>query len=153
MGCGKTALCRDGRIRPSEKNRWPRSPAQSEHAGAGIGYGGEMTHLIVQAFTQAEQRADALKSEPILLLIDEADALAAKRTDQHMHHEDKAGLNTLLQRIDGLRLCHRRIVVVFVTNRPDSLDPAVRRRAALPLASVGRTPLPKATSFVARCRN
>ena len=99
----------------------------------GSGMVGEMTHLIVQAFTQAEQRADALKSEPILLLIDEADALAAKRTDQHMHHEDKAGLNTLLQRIDGLRLCHRRIVVVFVTNRPDALDPAVRRRAALQL--------------------
>jgi len=74
-----------------------------------------------------------LRGEPILLLIDEADALAAKRTDQHMHHEDKAGLNTLLQRIDGLRLSKRRIAVMFITNRPDALDPAVRRRAALRL--------------------
>jgi len=38
--------------------------------------------------------------------------------DQHMHHEDKAGLNTLLQRIDGLRLGKRRVAVIFVTNRP-----------------------------------
>jgi len=51
-----------------------------------------------------------------------------------MHHEDKAGLNTLLQRIDGLRLGKRRVAVIFVTNRPDALDPAVRRRAALRLS-------------------
>ena len=64
-----------------------------------------------------------------MLLIDEADALAATRTEQHMHHEDKAGLNTLLQRIDGLRLGKRRIAVIFITNRPDALDLAIRRRA------------------------
>jgi AAA+ superfamily predicted ATPase len=100
----------------------------------GTGLVGEMTDLIVQAFTQAEARADALKGAPVLLLIDEADALAAKRADQHMHHEDRAGLNTLLQRVDSLRLGGRRIVVLFITNRPDALDPAVRRRAALRLS-------------------
>ena len=62
----------------------------------GTGMVGEMTDLIVQAFVQAESRSDALNGEPLLLLIDEADALAATRTEQHMHHEDKAGLNTLL---------------------------------------------------------
>ncbi len=69
----------------------------------------------------------------MLLLIDEVDALASRRDEQHMHHEDKAGLNTLLQRIDGLRRARRRVAVLFVTNRPDVLDPAVRRRAALRL--------------------
>jgi AAA+ superfamily predicted ATPase len=73
----------------------------------------------------------------VIVLIDEADALAAKRTDQNMHHEDKAGLNTLLQRIDGLRISKRRIAVIFITNRPDALDPAIRRRSALRL-SFGR---------------
>src|SRR5262249_2454250 len=98
---------------------------------------GEMTELIVQAFSRAEARADALKGEPVLLLIDEADALAAKRVDQHMHHEDKAGLNTLLQRLDGLRLGGRRIAVIFITNRPDALDPPARLGPALRL-SFGR---------------
>ena len=50
-----------------------------------------------------------------------------------MHHEDKAGLNTLLQRLDNLRLAKLPLAVIFITNRPDALDPAIRRRAALRL--------------------
>jgi AAA+ superfamily predicted ATPase len=98
----------------------------------GTGLVGEMSDLIVQAFAQAEARAASLK-EPMLLLLDEADALAARRDTQQMHHEDKAGLNTLLQRLDNLRLTGLAIAVIFITNRPDALDPAIRRRAALAL--------------------
>lgn len=50
-----------------------------------------------------------------------------------MHHEDKAGLNTLLQRLDKLRLTRLPIAALFITNRPEALDPAIRRRAALDL--------------------
>lgn len=133
VGCGKTVLAETvgdpltelagGKVHLLKVNTQVR----------GTGMVGEMTDLIVQAFAQAEVRADALKGQPLLLLIDEADALAAKRVDQHMHHEDKAGLNTLLQRIDGLRLGGKRIAVIFITNRPNALDPAIRRRAALRL--------------------
>jgi AAA+ superfamily predicted ATPase len=100
----------------------------------GTGLVGEMSDLIVQAFTQAEARAASLKGEPVLLLLDEADALAARRDTQQIHHEDKAGLNTLLQRLDNLRLQRLTIAVIFITNRPDALDPAIRRRAALNLS-------------------
>jgi len=99
----------------------------------GTGQVGEMSDLIVQAFTQAEARAQALGGAPVLLLLDEADALAVSRETQQMHHEDKAGLNTLLQRLDNLRLAHLPIAALFITNRPESLDPAIRRRAALDL--------------------
>jgi AAA+ superfamily predicted ATPase len=99
----------------------------------GTGLVGEMSDQIVQAFTQAETRAAALDGEPVLLLLDEADALAARRDTQQMHHEDKAGLNTLLQRLDNLRLQRLAIAVIFITNRPDALDPAIRRRSALNL--------------------
>lgn len=98
----------------------------------GTGLVGEMSDSIVQAFAQAEARATSLK-EPMLLLLDEADALAARRDTQQMHHEDKAGLNTLLQRLDNLRLTGLAIAVIFITNRPDALDPAIHRRAALNL--------------------
>jgi AAA+ superfamily predicted ATPase len=134
VGCGKTVLAETigdalaglagGQVHLLKVNTQVR----------GTGMVGEMTDLIVQAFTQAEARADSLRGQPLLLLIDEADALAAKRVDQHMHHEDKAGLNTLLQRIDGLRLSGRCIAVLFITNRLDALDPAIRRRAALRLS-------------------
>ncbi len=89
----------------------------------GTGQVGEMSDLIAQAFAQVEARAKALGGDPVLLLLDEADALAVSRETQQMHHEDKAGLNTLLQRLDKLRL----------TNRPEALDPAIRRRTALDL--------------------
>jgi AAA+ superfamily predicted ATPase len=100
----------------------------------GTGLVGEMSDLIAQAFVQAEARAKSLKGEPLLLLMDEADALAASRDTQQMHHEDKAGLNTLLQRLNNLRLTRLPLAVIFITNRPDALDPAIRRRAALNLS-------------------
>lgn len=99
----------------------------------GTGQVGEMSDLIAQAFAQAATQAASLEGEPVLLLLDEADALAASRDTQQMHHEDKAGLNTLLQRLDNLRLTHLPLAAIFITNRPDALDPAIRRRAALDL--------------------
>jgi len=100
----------------------------------GSGLVGEMSDLIAQAFVHAEARARSLKGEPLLLLMDEADALAASRDTQQMHHEDKAGLNTLLQRLNNLRLTRLPLAVIFITNRPDALDPAIRRRAAISLS-------------------
>lgn len=100
----------------------------------GTGLVGEMSDLIVQAFAQAEARAASLNGAPVLLLLDEADALAARRDTQQIHHEDKAGLNTLLQRLDNLRLQRLAIAVIFITNRPEALDPAIRRRAVLNLS-------------------
>ena len=50
-----------------------------------------------------------------------------------MHHEDKAGLNTLLQRLDNLRLAKVPLAAIFITNRPEALDSATSRRAALKL--------------------
>lgn len=100
----------------------------------GTGLVGEMSDLIAQAFVHAEARARSLKGEPLLLLMDEADALATSRDTQQMHHEDKAGLNTLLQRLNNLRLTRLPLAVIFITNRPDALDPAIRRRAALNLS-------------------
>ena len=102
----------------------------------GTGQVGEMSDLIVQAFALAEARARALGGDPVLLLLDEADVLAVSRETQQMHHEDKAGLNTLLQRLDKLRLTRLPIAALFITNRPEALDPAIRRRAALDLRFV-----------------
>jgi AAA+ superfamily predicted ATPase len=134
VGCGKTALAETVGDRLARRTGGQKVHLLKVNTQVrGSGHVGEMSDLIVQAFTQAEHRADTLRGQPVLLLIDEADALAAKRVDQHMHHEDKAGMNTLLQRIDNLRMSDRRMAVIFITNRPDALDPAVHRRAALRL--------------------
>ena len=64
-------------------------------------------------------------------MIDEGDALAESRATEQMHHEDRAGVNVLIRGID--RLARERLpgLVVLCTNRVDSLDPAVMRRAAV----------------------
>jgi hypothetical protein len=49
-----------------------------------------------------------------------------------MHHEDKAGVNTLPQRLDRLKTLKTlpvRPIVIFITNRPGAFDPAIARRA------------------------
>jgi AAA+ superfamily predicted ATPase len=134
VGTGKTALAETVGDALARRNL-PRNVhlLKINTQVRGTGLVGEMTDLIVQAFAQAETRARALGGDPVLLLLDEADALAASRDVQQMHHEDKAGLNTLLQRLDSLRPTRLPIAAMFVTNRPNSLDPAVRRRAALTL--------------------
>lgn len=135
VGTGKTALAEtvgDALARRAGKNaKVHLLKINTQIRGSGLV--GEMSDLIAQAFTQVEMRAASLKGTPILLLMDEADALAASRDTAQMHHEDKAGLNTVLQRLDNLRLTRLPVAVIFITNRPDALDPAVRRRAALNL--------------------
>ena len=95
----------------------------------GSGMVGEMGTLITEAFRKVT--ATAGKSRRAILIIDEGDSLAASRTQDHSHHEDKVAVNTLIQGIDDLRQYGGRIVVILCTNRLSALDPALRRRAAI----------------------
>lgn len=73
----------------------------------------------------------------MLLLIDEADALAQSRENAQMHHEDRAGVNAFICGIANQKLP---AAVLMCTNRLKALDPAVQRRAAevLTFWSAGR---------------
>lgn len=95
----------------------------------GNGMVGEMGTLIAEAFRKVTQSAG--KSRRAILVIDEGDSLAASRSQDHSHHEDKVAVNTLIQGIDDLRQYGGRIVVILCTNRLSVLDPALRRRAAI----------------------
>lgn len=92
----------------------------------GGGHVGELTQNISRAFTEAE-RCQEREQIPVLILIDEADALAQARGGRQTHHEDDAGVNTLIQRIDRLR--GKPMAVIFATNMVQSLDAAILRRA------------------------
>lgn len=96
----------------------------------GTGLVGEMTQLISKAFSEARKIAQEMQS-PAILLIDEADTLAQSREASQMHHEDKAGVNALIQGIDHIRTSDQPILVVFCTNRLGAIDPAIMRRAAI----------------------
>jgi AAA+ superfamily predicted ATPase len=140
VGTGKTALAETIGDALARKTGKRTHLLKINTQVRGTGQVGEMTDLIVQAFVHAEMRARSLAPEPVLLLIDEADALASSRDMGQMHHEDKAGLDTLLQRLDNLRLAKVPLAALFITNRPEALDSAISRRAALKLKFERPTP-------------
>ncbi len=97
----------------------------------GGGAVGEMSTLLSAAFAEVRQRAMKEKGAAHILVIDEADALAQSRELGQMHHEDRAGVNALIRGLDQLAADHGRVLVVMCTNRIESLDPGIRRRAAV----------------------
>jgi AAA+ superfamily predicted ATPase len=102
----------------------------------GQGRVGEMTQLLSTAFEYTVTEAGKLKSSSgkargaVLLLVDEADALAQSREAAQMHHEDRAGVNAFIRGIDRIGNGKMPAAVIMCTNRLSALDPAVKRRAA-----------------------
>ena len=102
----------------------------------GSGRVGEMTLLISSAFADVEQEARRMlgtgrrRTGAVILLIDEADALAQSRDIEQMHQEDRAGVNALIRGVDRIARESLPALVVACTNRLDAIDPALRRRAA-----------------------
>lgn len=95
----------------------------------GQGLHGEMSRLVQEGFRQLI--AEAGKRRLAFLLIDEADAIATRRDTEQMHQEEKAGVNTLIQKLDELRSSQGRALVFMTTNRAGILDAAILRRASV----------------------
>ncbi|XP_043411448.1 spermatogenesis-associated protein 5-like protein 1 isoform X1 [Prionailurus bengalensis] len=83
---------------------------------------GETEENVRQVFRRARELASR---RPTLLFLDELDALCPRRGGPHRAPESRvvAQVLTLLDGISG----DREVVVVASTNRPDALDPALRR--------------------------
>lgn len=106
-------------------------------ATRGKGLVGEMTKRLSSAFDHILKAAGKLQADntrksrgAVFLLVDEADALAQSREMAQMHHEDRAGVDAFIRGVDSLARSRVPAAVIMCTNRPGSLDPAVRRRAA-----------------------
>ncbi len=95
----------------------------------GEGLHGQMGTLVNDAFSELKKQAG--KSRLAFLLIDEADAIATTRSTMQMHQEEKAAVNTLIQKIDEIRELNGRAVILMSTNRLHFIDEAIIRRAAV----------------------
>jgi SpoVK/Ycf46/Vps4 family AAA+-type ATPase len=95
----------------------------------GEGLHGQMGNLVNDAFSELKNQAG--KRRIAFLLIDEADAIASTRSTMQMHQEEKAAVNTLIQKIDDLRELNGRAILFMSTNRLHFLDEAIIRRAAV----------------------
>ncbi len=84
---------------------------------------GESEKRIRDLFEQAEKHA------PSIIFIDEIDALAPKREDSYGEVERRV-VSQLLTMLDGLK-SRGKVVVIAATNRPNALDPALRRPGRL----------------------
>ena len=103
----------------------------------GSGKVGEMTRLLSAAFDEVIKAGEKLKrngnakaSGGLILLVDEADAIAQSRENTQMHHEDRAGVNAFIRGIDQIAQKRLPVAIILCTNRLSAIDPAVRRRAA-----------------------
>src|SRR5262249_16881144 len=100
----------------------------------GSGRVGEMTTLIADAFQAVVERLDGQRagrpSNAVILLIDEADALAQSRELAQMHHEHRAGATAFTAGVSRWANEPLPAIAVLCTNRLNALDPAVQRRAA-----------------------
>ncbi|MCL4399596.1 CDC48 family AAA ATPase [Candidatus Parvarchaeota archaeon] len=68
---------------------------------------------------------DAEKNAPSIIFIDEIDAIATKREESIGEVEHRV-VSQLLTLMDGLR-SRGRVIVIAATNRPNAIDPALRR--------------------------
>ncbi|MYF76905.1 MAG: AAA family ATPase [Acidobacteria bacterium] len=137
VGCGKTALAENiGDAVSRDSGDFPITLYPLSLSSRGQGRVGEMTQLISGAFDIVLQEGRRLCEDDsgtragLILLIDEADALAQSREEAQMHHEDRAGVNALIRGIDRIADAKVPVAVIMCTNRLGALDPAIRRRAA-----------------------
>ncbi|KAG0164959.1 hypothetical protein DFQ30_009155 [Apophysomyces sp. BC1015] len=86
-------------------------------------YLGESEERLRAKFNQAQTWADEHNS-PTILFIDEIDALTPHR-DKTQSHENRV-VAQLLTLMDGIR-SRGKLIIVGATNRPNAIDPALRR--------------------------
>lgn len=80
---------------------------------------GESEKKVREVFEQAEKQA------PSIVFIDEIDSIAPKREETHGEVERRV-VSQLLTMMDGLK-SRGKVVVIGATNRPNAIDPALRR--------------------------
>ncbi|KAH9954933.1 AAA family ATPase [Russula dissimulans] len=84
-------------------------------------YHGETEASLRRVFAVARAR------EPCIIIIDEVDAICPRRVDDAGGEVEKRVVATLLTEMDGVDNTNARVVVVATTNRPNAIDPALRR--------------------------
>lgn len=136
VGSGKTELAETIGDQVARQEKIDITLLPLSLSSRGQGRVGEMTQLVSAAFEHAFNEASKFKGTKgasrggVILLVDEADALAQSRESDQMHHEDRAGVNAFIRGIDRLASGKLPVAVLMCTNRLSALDPAVRRRAA-----------------------
>lgn len=95
---------------------------QVSAADIGTKWYGESERLMQQVFDTAN--GAVARGRKVILFFDEIDALAPSRED--VHEATRKVVATLLQNVDGMK-ANPNVTVLAATNRPQDIDPALRR--------------------------
>ena len=90
--------------------------------------GSDFTEMYVGVGAKRVRKlfADAKRTAPCIVFIDEIDAIGGKRDNDASHAEDRKTLNALLTEMDGFKTSEN-IIVIGATNLIESLDDALLR--------------------------
>jgi AAA+ superfamily predicted ATPase len=92
----------------------------------GEGLVGQLSQNIAKLIAFGRLR-HAERGLPILLVLNEGDAIGQSRDDPTQHHEESVGVSTLLQQIDLLRGTPG-VALIMTSNRHSALDSALASR-------------------------
>jgi transitional endoplasmic reticulum ATPase len=112
-GCGKTLIARSLAAEVGANFHTVNGP---ELVGGALGQSEENLRKVFEK---------AVQHPPSVIFFDEIDAIAGRREDSSSGTERRL-VTQLLTLMDGVR-DRGRVVVLAATNRPDDLDPAIRR--------------------------
>jgi transitional endoplasmic reticulum ATPase len=112
-GCGKTLLAKAVANESSAKFFTINAPEVMSK------FVGEAEKRLRDIFDEAE------KAAPSIIFIDEIDAIAPKREDSYGEVERRV-VAQLLAVMDGMK-SRGKVIVMAATNRPNAIDPALRR--------------------------
>ncbi|MHA2289735.1 MAG: AAA family ATPase, partial [Promethearchaeota archaeon] len=87
--------------------------------------------IMSKFYGESEQKIreifdEAAENEPSIIFIDEIDSIAPKRDDQGSGEVERRIVSQMLSLMDGLS-GRGETIVIGATNRPNSIDPALRR--------------------------
>jgi AAA family ATPase len=107
-------------------------------------YHGETEASLRRVFAAARARA------PCIIILDEVDAICPRRIDDAGGEVEKRVVATLLTEMDGVDgKDGARVVVIATTNRPNAIDPALRRPGRFDREiEIGWSPLPSVSKRV-----
>jgi len=102
--------------------------------------------------------ADARAQAPCIIVLDEVDAICPRREDSGGGEVEKRVVATLLTEMDGVEGDESaRVVIVATTNRPNAIDPALRRPGRfdreIEIGKPPRATLNRGYRLISRCRH
>lgn len=119
-GCGKTLVVKNLAKEVDAHSIFNVTPATLTSR-----FFGESAAAVKTLFDTANARASANIGKSVIIFIDEVDALVRQRGGDGEDGAERRMLNEFLEATNAM---HPSVILIGATNRPQDLDPAVRRR-------------------------